>query len=98
MTTVRNDALSVALDAGENPYLLGPYAPVDEEIQASDLEVEGEIPSDLEGMYVRNGPNPRYRTGIRRSPTGSPTRSAGSSAPAATASRSSPASGWTKWG
>jgi carotenoid cleavage dioxygenase len=62
MTTVRNDALSVALDAGENPYLVGPYAPVDEEIDASDLEVIGEIPADLQGMYVRNGPNPRYRT------------------------------------
>ena len=62
MTTVRNDALSVALDAGENPYLLGPYAPVDTEIDAADLEGEGEIPSDLEGMYVRNGPNPRYNT------------------------------------
>ena len=59
---VRNDALSVALDAGENPYLLGPYAPVDEEIHAEDLEVVGQIPDDLEGLYVRNGPNPRVPT------------------------------------
>lgn len=58
----RNDALSVALDAGENPYLMGPYAPVDEEIEASELEVIGEIPPDLEGLYVRNGPNPRFKT------------------------------------
>lgn len=59
---MRNDALAVALDAGENPYLMGPYAPVDTEIDASDLEVIGEIPADLEGLYVRNGPNPRFPT------------------------------------
>lgn len=59
---VRNDALAVALDAGQNPYLLGPYAPVDNEIDAADLEVIGEIPADLEGLYVRNGPNPRFPT------------------------------------
>lgn len=59
---MRNDALAVALDAGQNPYLMGPYAPVDTEIDASDLEVIGEIPADLQGLYVRNGPNPRYPT------------------------------------
>lgn len=59
---LRNDALSVALDAGQNPYLLGPYAPVDTEITADDLEVIGEIPSDLQGLYVRNGPNPQFET------------------------------------
>ncbi len=62
---IGNDALNVAIDAGENPYLLGPYAPVDEEIVAEDLEVVGEIPSDLEGLYVRNGPNPRFPAGGR---------------------------------
>ncbi len=59
---VRNDVLNVALDAGDNPYLMGPYAPVDAEIDASDLEVVGEIPSDLNGLYVRNGPNPKFKT------------------------------------
>lgn len=59
---IGNDVLSVALDAGENPYLLGPYAPVDTEIESSDLEVIGKIPSDLNGLYVRNGPNPRMPT------------------------------------
>jgi carotenoid cleavage dioxygenase len=59
---VRNDALSVALDSGENPYLMGGYAPVDNEIDASGLEVIGEIPEDLNGLYVRNGPNPKYKT------------------------------------
>jgi carotenoid cleavage dioxygenase len=45
-----------------NPYLNGPYAPVEREFDADcDLEVTGELPRDLHGMYVRNGPNPRYR-------------------------------------
>lgn len=59
---VRNDALAVAIDAGENPYLMGPYSPVDTEIEAADLDVVGEIPADLNGLYVRNGPNPRHPT------------------------------------
>lgn len=59
---VNNDALSVALDAGENPYLLGPYAPVGSEGDWVDLEVIGQVPDDLNGLYVRNGPNPRQAT------------------------------------
>lgn len=43
-----------------NPYLLGVYAPVHTEIEAGDLEVIGKIPDDLNGVYLRNGPNPRY--------------------------------------
>lgn len=44
----------------ENPYIGGPYRPVAEEITATDLKVDGEIPKDFGGLYVRNGPNPRY--------------------------------------
>ncbi len=48
-------------DADErNPYLYGVYAPVHEELDAGDLEVIGEIPRDLNGVFLRNGPNPRY--------------------------------------
>lgn len=43
-----------------NPYLKGVYAPAPVETTALELEVEGEIPTDLWGAYVRNGPNP-YR-------------------------------------
>lgn len=49
----------------ENPYLLGVFAPVSTEITADNLEVIGEIPSDLNGVYLRNGPNPRYESGGR---------------------------------
>lgn len=43
-----------------NPYLEHLYAPVGEETTAADLEVIGEIPIDLNGVYLRNGPNPRF--------------------------------------
>lgn len=40
--------------------LSGAFAPVDRERAFDDLEVEGEIPADLNGVYVRNGPNRKY--------------------------------------
>ncbi|MDX6740862.1 carotenoid oxygenase family protein [Actinocorallia sp. A-T 12471] len=43
---------------GDSPYLRGPYAPVREEITAFDLPVTGRIPQELDGSYLRNGPNP----------------------------------------
>ncbi|MCX4775602.1 carotenoid oxygenase family protein [Streptomyces sp. NBC_01264] len=42
------------------PHLLGAFAPVSEEVDVADLEVTGEIPSALDGLYLRNGPNPRF--------------------------------------
>lgn len=41
-----------------NPYLQGLYEPVATETTALDLPVIGEIPKDLYGAFVRNGPNP----------------------------------------
>ena len=41
-----------------NRYLTGNYAPVREEVTAFDLPVIGELPAELEGRYLRNGPNP----------------------------------------
>jgi carotenoid cleavage dioxygenase len=43
-----------------DPYLTGNFAPVDEEILVDNLSVIGELPSDLNGMFVRNGPNPQF--------------------------------------
>jgi carotenoid cleavage dioxygenase len=42
----------------QNIYLQGNFAPVDDEVTAFDLEVIGRIPAELEGRYLRNGPNP----------------------------------------
>jgi carotenoid cleavage dioxygenase-like enzyme len=52
-------ALHVANDE-QNPYLLGLFAPVVDEITSDDLEVIGTIPADLNGVYLRNGPNRRF--------------------------------------
>jgi carotenoid cleavage dioxygenase len=41
-----------------NPYLQGLYEPVARETTALELTVIGEIPKDLHGAFVRNGPNP----------------------------------------
>lgn len=43
-----------------NPYLLGNFAPVHDELDIKKLEVIGEIPQDLLGVYMRNGPNPAF--------------------------------------
>jgi carotenoid cleavage dioxygenase len=41
-----------------NRYLEGNYAPVTEEVTVTDLPVTGTIPAELNGRYLRNGPNP----------------------------------------
>jgi carotenoid cleavage dioxygenase len=38
------------------------YLPVTDELTAFDLPVEGAIPAELDGWYLRNGPNPRQAT------------------------------------
>lgn len=43
-----------------NPYLEGNFAPVRQEITADALRVIGELPPDLSGLFVRNGPNPQF--------------------------------------
>ncbi len=39
-------------------YLSGNFAPVTEEVTAFDLPVIGQLPVELTGRYLRNGPNP----------------------------------------
>jgi carotenoid cleavage dioxygenase len=41
-----------------NRYLTGYMAPVDKEVTAFDLPVTGDLPPELDGRYLRNGPNP----------------------------------------
>ncbi len=41
-----------------NPYLAGMFAPVREEVTATDLPVTGQLPPELNGRYLRIGPNP----------------------------------------
>ncbi len=39
-------------------FLRGAFAPVAEEVTAFNLPVTGQIPAELSGRYLRNGPNP----------------------------------------
>ena len=41
-----------------SPYLSGNYGPVTDDVTAFYLPVIGELPADLNGRYLRNGPNP----------------------------------------
>jgi carotenoid cleavage dioxygenase len=44
--------------SGANPYLAGNYAPVSDEISATELPMSGRLPEALSGRYFRTGPNP----------------------------------------
>ncbi|MEU5736517.1 carotenoid oxygenase family protein [Streptomyces tendae] len=44
-------------ETGAIPFLEGAFAPVTEELTTFDLDVVGRIPHDLDGRYLRNGPN-----------------------------------------
>lgn len=43
-------------------HMRGNYAPVEDELSAENLVVEGSIPPELDGWYLRNGANPRKPT------------------------------------
>lgn len=45
-------------DRSTNRYLEGLYAPLRTEYTTFDLEVTGSLPAELDGRYLRNGPNP----------------------------------------
>ena len=40
-----------------NPYLQSNYGPVDVESTITDLKITGTIPRELNGRFLRNGPN-----------------------------------------
>jgi carotenoid cleavage dioxygenase len=42
----------------DSRFLQGPFAPVTAELTAFDLPVAGAVPPELNGCYLRNGPNP----------------------------------------
>ena len=44
--------------ATENPFLKGVHTPLTKEFTLDDLQVTGTIPTELDGRYVRIGPNP----------------------------------------
>ncbi len=52
--------MAIAIDPALSPYLAGNFAPVQDEIDAVDLAVVGEIPAALRGIYMRNGANQAF--------------------------------------
>ena len=42
----------------EHPFIHGEFAPVNEELTRVNLSVDGALPQELTGRYLRNGPNP----------------------------------------
>ncbi|MGV0601359.1 carotenoid oxygenase family protein, partial [Mycolicibacterium pulveris] len=53
---------SSTLFGSDQFFLRGNYAPVTDELTEFDVPVEGAIPPELDGWYLRNGPNPRQAT------------------------------------
>ena len=41
-------------------HMRGNYAPVMDEVEAFDLDVEGSLPPELHGRFMRNGANPKH--------------------------------------
>jgi carotenoid cleavage dioxygenase-like enzyme len=53
-------AAEKASAAAANPFLEQGYTPVLDELTTGDLMVRGELPREIAGTYLRNGPNPAY--------------------------------------
>jgi carotenoid cleavage dioxygenase len=47
--------------ADDHPYLNGAWTPMTEEWDAEELDVEGSLPRDLDGVYLRNTENPVHQ-------------------------------------
>ncbi|TQF69231.1 carotenoid oxygenase family protein [Rhodococcus spelaei] len=48
------------VDLAHHSHLTGIFAPQRTEVDVRDLQVIGALPDDLQGAYLRNGPNPRF--------------------------------------
>ncbi|NNE49502.1 MAG: apocarotenoid-15,15'-oxygenase, partial [Altererythrobacter sp.] len=62
MQMTREAPLNYSLEPSNHPYLSGPWTPVHEEVTVDELEViEGEVPKDIGGIYLRNTENPVHQ-------------------------------------
>ena len=58
VTTVANYNRARMKTDKPNPYLSGIHTPMDKEVTLETLGVTGSIPAELDGRYIRIGPNP----------------------------------------
>lgn len=52
--------MTIDADPAPSPFLSGLLTPVTDERDDRDLAVTGQLPAGLQGMFVRNGPNPQF--------------------------------------
>jgi carotenoid cleavage dioxygenase-like enzyme len=50
---------TTAFDTAKPWWLQGNFAPIFDEVRSTNLEVQGALPAELNGLYVRNGSNPQ---------------------------------------
>lgn len=60
MTSTIDPTRPTPVDLAHHAHLTGIYTPQREEVDVANLEVIGDIPADVHGSYLRNGPNPRF--------------------------------------
>ena len=60
--------LATLSEDDDHPYRTGPWRPQNVEYNADDLTVEGELPEDLHGVYLRNTENPLHPALVRYHP------------------------------
>src|SRR5436190_22158664 len=60
--------LSTLPDDDDHPYRSGPWRPQNIEYDADELEIQGELPDDLYGVYLRNTENPLHPAIVRHHP------------------------------
>jgi len=58
MPAILVNRVASTLRPNDHPYMNGAWTPTFEEWDATDLEVIGELPRDLDGVYLRNTENP----------------------------------------
>src|SRR5690349_16488596 len=69
MKITRQPDVIRTLQPSNLPYLSGPWTPLGEEVDAEDLEVlEGKIPDDVDGVYLRNTQNQLHQPKARFHP------------------------------
>jgi carotenoid cleavage dioxygenase len=57
MSVTYHRSIPSTMQANDHPYLNGAWTPLLEEVNASQLEVIGQIPHDIDGVYLRNTEN-----------------------------------------
>ncbi len=58
MPVTFENKVKYSLKPNQHPYLNGAWTPNFTEYTATEMEVIGEIPSDIDGVYIRNTENP----------------------------------------